>query len=121
VQDGWNVTGDVYRRDSDGRYWFVARSDDMIISSGYNIGAPEVEAALLRHPAVAEAAVVGVPDEARGQIVKAFVVLKDGAGDDAMAAELQAFVKSVIAPYKYPRAIEFVADLPKTQTGKLQR
>lgn len=122
VIDGWNVTGDVYRRDAEGRYWFVARSDDMIISSGYNIGAPEVEGALLRHPAVAEAAVIGAPDEARGQIVKAFVVTAPGhAGDEVLKAELQAFVKAEIAPYKYPRAIEFVPALPKTQTGKLQR
>lgn len=122
VIDRWNVTGDVYRRDADGRYWFVARSDDMIISSGYNIGAPEVEAALLRHPAVAEAAVIGAPDEARGQIVKAFVVLVPGReGGEPLKAELQAFVKAEIAPYKYPRAIEFVEALPKTQTGKLQR
>ncbi len=122
VQDGWNLTGDVYRLDEDGYFWFVARSDDMIISSGYNIGAPEVENALLRHHAVSEAAVIGAPDEERGQIVKAFVVLNPGhEASDALRCELQTHVKSVIAPYKYPRALEFVDALPKTQTGKLQR
>ncbi|WP_426027537.1 AMP-binding protein [Brevundimonas sp. TWP2-3-4b2] len=122
VQDGWNLTGDVYRLDEDGYFWFVARSDDMIISSGYNIGAPEVEHALLRHEAVAEAAVIGAPDTERGQIVQAFVVLNAGhARSDALRLELQAFVKGVIAPYKYPRALEFVDALPRTQTGKLQR
>jgi len=122
VQDGWNLTGDVYRLDEDGWFWFVARSDDMIISSGYNIGAPEVEHALLRHDAVAEAAVIGAPDPERGQIVQAFVVLNDGhAPSDALRAELQTFVKGVIAPYKYPRGLDFVDALPKTQTGKLQR
>lgn len=122
VQDGWNLTGDVYRLDEDGYFWFVARADDMIVSSGYNIGAPEVENALLRHPAVAEAAVVGAPDAERGQIVKAFVVLNPGhAPADVLKAALQAHVKGEIAPYKYPRALEFVDALPKTQTGKLQR
>ena len=122
VSDGWNLTGDVYRLDEDGYFWFVARSDDMIISSGYNIGAPEVEHALLLHPAVAEAAVIGAPDAERGQIVQAFVVLNDGnAPSDTLRVELQTFVKSVIAPYKYPRALDFVDALPKTQTGKLQR
>lgn len=119
VVNGWNVTGDIYRRDVDGYFWYVSRADDMIISSGYNIGAPEVENALLTHEAVAEAAVVGAPDEERGQIVKAFVVLKPGAS--ANEKTLQDHVKATIAPYKYPRAIEFVADLPKTHTGKLQR
>ncbi len=119
VVNGWNVTGDLYRRDADGYFWYVSRADDMIISSGYNIGAPEVENALLTHPAVAEAAVVGVPDEARGQIVKAFVVLKPGAEISEKA--LQDHVKATIAPYKYPRAIAFVSELPKTHTGKLQR
>jgi len=122
VQDGWNLTGDVYRLDEDGYFWFVARSDDMIISSGYNIGAPEVEHALLRHDAVAEAAVIGAPDPERGEIVKAFVVLKDGhTPSDALRIELQSFVKGVIAPYKYPRGLVFVDALPRTQTGKLQR
>jgi 2-aminobenzoate-CoA ligase len=119
VINGWNVTGDLYRRDADGYYWYVARADDMIISAGYNIGAPEVENALLTHDAVAECAVVGAPDEERGQIVKAFVVLKPGASATAQA--LQDHVKATIAPYKYPRAVEFVAELPKTHTGKLQR
>ncbi len=119
VVNGWNVTGDLYRRDADSYFWYLARADDMIISSGYNIGAPEVENALLTHDAVSEAAVIGVPDEERGQIVKAFIVLKPGAAADARA--LQDHVKQTIAPYKYPRAIEFVAELPKTHTGKLQR
>jgi 2-aminobenzoate-CoA ligase len=122
VQAGWNLTGDVYRTDEDGYFWFVARADDMIVSAGYNISGPEVEAALLQHPKVAEAAVVAAPDEERGQICKAFVVLHNGTEpSEALKAELQDFVKRTIAPYKYPRALEFVADLPKTQTGKLQR
>ncbi len=122
VSDGWNLTGDTYIRDADGYYWYQARSDDMIISSGYNIAGPEVEEALLDHPDVAECGVVGVPDPDRGQIVKAFVVLRDGVtADDAKAAELQDFVKQQIAPYKYPRAVEFLAALPRTNTGKLQR
>jgi len=119
VANGWNVTGDIYRRDADGYFWYVSRADDMIISSGYNIGAPEVENALLTHDDVAECAVVGVPDEERGQIVKAFIVLNPNASVTARA--LQDHVKATIAPYKYPRAIEFVAELPKTNTGKLQR
>ena len=122
VVDRWNVTGDTYRRDADGYYWYVARNDDMIVSSGYNIGAPEVENALLSHPAVAECAVIGVPCEERGQKVKAFVVLAVIAGSsDELAADLQAHVKSAIAPYKSPREIEFVEALPKTATGKLRR
>jgi 2-aminobenzoate-CoA ligase len=128
VQHGWNLTGDAYLLDEDGYFWYQARTDDMIISSGYNIAGPEVEGALLEHPRVLECAVVGAPDEARGTIVKAFVVLRDapdgandGAGDAALAGELQEFVKARIAPYKYPRAIEFVRELPRTQTGKLQR
>jgi 2-aminobenzoate-CoA ligase len=122
VQSGWNVTGDTYRRDADGYYWYLARSDDMIVSSGYNIGAPEVENALLSHPAVAECAVIGVPCPERGQKVKAFVVLAaDAVGSDALVAELQAHVKAEIAPYKYPREIAFVESLPKTATGKLRR
>jgi 2-aminobenzoate-CoA ligase len=122
VQNGWNVTGDTYFQDHDGYFWFQARSDDMILSSGYNISGPEVEAALLTHPSVAECAVVGAPDAARGMIVKAYVLLcdRDTAGPD-MARALQDHVKSEIAPYKYPRAIEFVASLPRTGTGKLQR
>ncbi|MEO7365121.1 MAG: AMP-binding protein [Sphingomicrobium sp.] len=122
VVDGWNVTGDTYRRDADGYFWYVARNDDMIVSSGYNIGAPEVENALLSHPAVAECAVIGVPCPERGQKVKAFVVLAvDAEPTEALAAELQAHVKAAIAPYKYPREVEFVNALPKTATGKLRR
>jgi 2-aminobenzoate-CoA ligase len=122
VRDGWNVTGDTYLMDQDGYFWYQARSDDMIISAGYNIAGPEVEAALLTHAAVAECGVVGAPDEDRGQIVKAYVVLRAGmTGDAAMTRALQDHVKATVAPYKYPRAIEFVTDLPKTQTGKLQR
>lgn len=122
VVNGWNITGDTYRRDRDGYFWYVARSDDMIVSSGYNISAPEVENALLMHPAVAECAVVGIPCPDRGQLVKAFVVLAgDCAPSDELVTLLQAAVKSHIAPYKYPRQIEFVPSLPKTQTGKLRR
>jgi 2-aminobenzoate-CoA ligase len=122
VQNGWNVTGDTYLMDEDGYFWYQARSDDMIISAGYNIAGPEVEAALLTHASVAECGVVGCPDEERGQIVKAYVVLRAGvAGDAAMVKALQDHVKATVAPYKYPRAVEFVTELPKTQTGKLQR
>jgi 2-aminobenzoate-CoA ligase len=122
VQNGWNVTGDTYRRDGDGYFWYLARSDDMIVSSGYNIGAPEVENALLSHDAVAECAVIGVPCPERGQKVKAFVVLAAATEpSEALVAELQSHAKQVIAPYKYPREIEFVAALPKTATGKLRR
>jgi 2-aminobenzoate-CoA ligase len=122
VQNGWNITGDTFLEDDDGYFWYQARSDDMIVSSGYNIAAPEVEEALLRHAEVEECGVVGVPDEARGMVVKAFVVLRSGAtGDAAKVAELQTFAKEQIAPYKYPRAIEFVEALPRTATGKLQR
>jgi 2-aminobenzoate-CoA ligase len=122
VRDGWNLTGDTFIRDENGRLAFVARSDDMIISAGYNIAGPEIEAALLTHPAVAECGVVGAPDEARGMIVKAYVVLASGVtADPALATDLQDHVKRAIAPYKYPRAIEFVAQLPKTETGKLKR
>jgi 2-aminobenzoate-CoA ligase len=122
VHDGWNLTGDTYIRDEDGYFWYQARSDDMIISGGYNIAGPEIEEVLLSHEDVAECGVVGIPDEVRGQIVKAFVILNDGiTGDDAKARELQDLVKQRIAPYKYPRAIEFVTALPRTNTGKLQR
>ena len=122
VAGGWNYPGDTYIRDHDGYFWFQARSDDMIVSSGYNIAGPEVEEVLLGHPAVAECGVVGVPDEGRGQIVKAFVVLADGAEPGPeQVAELQELVKAKIAPYKYPRAIEFLPSLPRTNTGKLQR
>jgi 2-aminobenzoate-CoA ligase len=122
VQNGWNLTGDTYRLDADGYFWFQARADDMIVSAGYNIAGPEVEWALLTHPSVRECAVIGAPDPERGQIVKAFVVLQPGqTGSDALRVELQDVVKRTIAPYKYPRALEFVEALPKTTTGKLQR
>jgi 2-aminobenzoate-CoA ligase len=122
VQRGWNITGDTYIRDSDGYFWYQARSDDMIISSGYNIAGPEVEEALLGHPDVLEVAVIGVPDADRGMVVQAYVVLRDpaAAGQDK-AAELQEFAKHSIAPYKYPRVVEFVPELPKTISGKTQR
>jgi 2-aminobenzoate-CoA ligase len=122
VQDGWNLTGDAYKMDADGYFFYQARTDDMIISAGYNIAGPEVEDALLQHPAVAECGVVGVPDAERGQIVKAFVILRPGhAASAALVKELQDFVKHAVAPYKYPRAVEFVDSLPRTETGKLQR
>jgi 2-aminobenzoate-CoA ligase len=122
VREGWNITGDTYLMDADGYFWYQARSDDMIVSSGYNIAGPEVESALLAHPAVAECGVVGAPDEDRGQIVKAYVVLRPGyTGDATVTKTLQDYVKATIAPYKYPRAIEYVPSLPRTQTGKLQR
>lgn len=122
VRDGWNYPGDTYIQDEDGYFIYQARSDDMIISAGYNIAGPEVESVLLTHPAIAECGVVGCPDEERGQIVKAYVVLRPGFnGDAALTKTLQDFVKATVAPYKYPRAIEYVASLPKTQTGKLQR
>jgi 2-aminobenzoate-CoA ligase len=122
VQHGWNLTGDVYTRDADGYFWYQARGDDMIVSSGYNIAGPEVEQALLDHPDVVEAAVVAAADPSRGFIVHATVVLGPGVpGDAAKATELQSFVKAVIAPYKYPRVIEFVEALPKTPSGKIQR
>ena len=122
VQNGWNVTGDAYLRDEDGYFFYQARTDDMIVSAGYNIAGPEVEGALLTHAAVAECGVVGAPDPERGTIVKAFVVLKPGQNpDEDLKKILQEHVKAAIAPYKYPRAIEFVETLPRTETGKLQR
>jgi 2-aminobenzoate-CoA ligase len=122
VKDGWNYPGDAFTQDEDGYFFYQARADDMIITSGYNVGGPEVEDALLRHPAVAECGVIGKPDDARGMIVKAFCVLKPGhAGDAEMVKTLQNHVKATIAPFKYPREIEFVAALPRTETGKLQR
>ncbi|WP_281915342.1 AMP-binding protein [Caldimonas thermodepolymerans] len=122
VKHGWNVTGDAYVLDERGYFHFQSRTDDLIVSAGYNIAAPEVEDALLAHPAVAECAVIGVPDEERGQLVKAFVVLREGhRPGEALVQELQDFVKRSIAPYKYPRAIEFRDWLPRTETGKLQR
>ncbi len=122
VRDGWNLTGDSFIEDEDGFFHFAARSDDMIVSAGYNIAGPEVEAALLAHDDVAECAVIGAPDPERGQIVEAYVVLARGkAGDAATAKRLQDHVKATIAPYKYPRSIRFLDALPKTQTGKIQR
>jgi len=122
VQGGWNLTGDAYSMDEDGYFYFQGRTDDLIVSAGYNISGLEVESALLKHEAVAECAVVGAPDDERGQIANAFVVLKPGyPRGEAMAKALQDFVKSAIAPYKYPRRVEFVAALPRTETGKLQR
>ena len=122
VQGGWNVTGDTYVRDADGWFWYQARSDDMIISAGYNIAGPEVEQAVLTCEDVLECAVVGAPDVERGQRVTAYVVLRPGAtADDAMASRIQSHVKATLAPYKYPRTVLFVDALPKTATGKLQR
>ncbi|MDR2837307.1 MAG: AMP-binding protein [Azonexus sp.] len=122
VRNGWNITGDTYHVDADGYYYFHARVDDIIVTSGYNVAGPEVESVLLEHPAVAECAVVGVPDAERGQILKAFVVLNSGHADgEARVKELQEFVKNNAAPYKYPRQIEFMERLPRTETGKLQR
>src|SRR5680860_158471 len=122
VQHGWNLTGDTFCQDEDGYFWYQARSDAMIVSSGYNIAAPEVEEALLQHGDVGECGVVGIPDEARGCLVKAYVVLRAGViGDEAKIVELQEFAKQQIAPYKYPRSVEFVDALPRTATGKLQR
>jgi 2-aminobenzoate-CoA ligase len=122
VRGGWNLTGDAYKVDEDGYFWFQARTDDMIISAGYNIAGPEVEEALLEHEAVAECVVVGAPDPVRGQIVKAFVVPRQGTlGSETLAKDLQEFVKRRIAAYKYPRAVEFLDALPRTETGKVQR
>jgi 2-aminobenzoate-CoA ligase len=122
VEDGWNITGDTFSRDADGYFWYHARSDDMIVSSGYNIAGPEVEEAVLSHPDVVDCAVVGTPDADRGQLVTAYVVLRAGAepGPDLVRA-IQDHVKAEIAPYKYPRVVEFAAELPRTATGKLQR
>ncbi len=119
VRHGWNFTGDTYVRDADGYFTYLARSDDMIVSSGYNISGPEVEQALVTHPDVVDCAVVATPDEERGALVTAYVVLRAGAVPDAAA--LQDHVKQTIAPYKYPRIVEFVTELPRTSTGKLQR
>jgi 2-aminobenzoate-CoA ligase len=122
VAAGWNVTGDAFSRDADGYFRFAARNDDMIVSSGYNIAGPEVEAALLHHPAVAECAVIGVPDAARGAIVEAHVVLTEGhAAGTELAKALQDHVKAAIAPFKYPRSVVFCDALPKTASGKIQR
>lgn len=122
VRDGWNLTGDAYRMDEDGYFIYQARTDDMIVSSGYNIAGPEVEAALLEHPDVKDCAVIGAPDPQRGQIVKAFVILREGVPPEAATAKaLQDHVKQAIAPFKYPRAVAFVDALPRTETGKVQR
>ena len=122
VHDGWNVTGDAYVQDEDGYFWYQARTDDMIITGGYNIAGPEIENVLLEHPTVKECAVIGVPDEERGQVVKAVIVLQEGTVANADTARaLQEFVKAEIAPYKYPRIVEFADALPRTETGKLQR
>ena len=122
VHGGWNLTGDSFTQDEDGYFHFAARSDDMIISSGYNIAGPEVEAALLKHQDVAECAVIGIPHEERGQIVEAHVVLNEGVEPSELTVKrLQDHVKAVIAPYKYPRSVVFTDALPKTQTGKIQR
>jgi len=122
VVNGWNYPGDAFKQDDDGYFFYQARDDDMIITSGYNVGAPEVEDALLKHAAVAECGVIGQADEERGMIVKAIVVLKPGhEGDAALIKALQDHVKATLAPFKYPRQIEFVARLPRTETGKLQR
>jgi 2-aminobenzoate-CoA ligase len=122
VRNGWNLTGDAYVMDEDGYFFYQARTDDMIISAGYNIAGPEVEGALLSHPAVAECGVVGAPDSERGTVVKAIVVLKkDFSRTEQTIKVLQEHVKQVIAPYKYPRIVEFVDALPRTETGKLQR
>ena len=122
VRDGWNYPGDAFMQDADGYFFYQARDDDMIITAGYNVAGPEVEDALLKHPAVAECGVVGIPNEDRGMVVKAFVVLKPGeTGDAAMVKTLQDHVKAMLAPFKYPRQIEFLPRLPRTETGKLQR
>ena len=122
VREGWNLTGDAFYQDEDGFFHFAARSDDMIITAGYNIAGPEVEAALISHPEVAECAVVGAPDADRGQIVEAYVVLVSGVSADAATIKrLQDHVKATIAPYKYPRSVKFLDSLPKTATGKIQR
>ena len=122
VRNGWNITGDSFVEDDSGHFHFAARNDDIIVSSGYNIAGPEVEAALLSHAAVAECAVIGAPDDERGAVVEGHVVLHEGfAGDALMIKELQDHVKAIIAPFKYPRSVVFVAQLPKTPTGKIQR
>jgi 2-aminobenzoate-CoA ligase len=122
VRGGWNYTGDAYKQDERGYFWFQARADDMIISAGYNIAGIEIENVLLDHPKVKECGVIGAPDPDRGHIVKAFIVLREPSeAGEALVRELQDFVKREIAPYKYPRAIEFVPELPRTETGKLQR
>jgi 2-aminobenzoate-CoA ligase len=122
VKDGWNYPGDAFTQDADGYFFYQARDDDMIITAGYNVGAPEVEDALLKHAAVAECGVVGLPDDERGMVVKAFIVLKPGHAESPETIKaLQDHVKATLAPFKYPRQVEFVRKLPRTETGKLQR
>jgi 2-aminobenzoate-CoA ligase len=122
VKQGWNVTGDIFEQDADGWFWYIDRGDDMIVSSGYNISAQEVEQILIEHAKIKECAVVGAPDDERGQVVKAFVVLADGANpSEDLARDIQEFVKNAVAPYKYPRLVRFLDELPKTATGKIQR
>jgi 2-aminobenzoate-CoA ligase len=122
VVDGWNITGDSFYKDNSGYFYFTARNDDMIISSGYNIAGPEVESALISHEAVFECAVIAFPDKDRGSIVQAYIVLNDPyVGDNSLKKILQDYVKSIIAPFKYPRSIIFIDTLPKTKTGKIQR
>jgi len=122
VVDGWNLTGDAFHADQDGFLWYHSRTDDMIVSSGYNISGQEIEEVVLEHPSVKECAVVGVPDSTRGQVAKAFIVLREpDEADENLATAIQDFVKKSIAPYKYPRAVEFVDELPRTQTGKINR
>jgi 2-aminobenzoate-CoA ligase len=122
VKNGWNYPGDAFMQDADGYFFYQARDDDMIITAGYNVGAPEVEDALLKHAAVVECAVVGVPDEERGMVVKAFVVLKPGYTESPETVKaLQDHVKAILAPFKYPRQVAFLSKLPRTETGKLQR
>jgi 2-aminobenzoate-CoA ligase len=121
-ENGWNITGDIFRQDEEGYFHFVARGDDMIISSGYNIAAIEVESVLLTHEAILECAVVGLPDEERGMLVCAHIVLKDQVmADESLKIQIQNWFKNTAAPYKYPRVINFVTSLPKTETGKIQR
>jgi 2-aminobenzoate-CoA ligase len=122
VVNGWNLSGDSFHADEDGYFWYHSRTDDMIVSSGYNISGQEIEEVLLGHPSVGECAVVGVPHSDRGHIVKAFIVLRKGEnGSDDLSRAIQDFVREAIAPYKYPRAVEFIDELPKTQTGKVNR
>jgi 2-aminobenzoate-CoA ligase len=122
VKDGWNYPGDAFYQDADGYFFYQSRTDDLIVSAGYNISGPEVESCLLAHPSVAECGVIGAADPERGMVVKAFVVLKpEQQADDTMIKQLQDWVKQQLAPYKYPRSIEFMQSLPRTETGKLQR
>ena len=120
--DGWNLTGDAFHADEDGFFWYHSRTDDMIVSSGYNISGAEIEEVLLEHPKIRECAVVGVADTTRGQVAKAFIVLREPAdANQQLSRDIQDFVKRAIAPYKYPRAVEFVGELPRTTSGKINR